>query len=272
MISSNCFGAAAGAAVVIVRTGAEPTGDCDRFEIHFIQPLGRECLGEYFIIFHLVSTLYLLPDIYREFRYLRLVIKIQYNKSIKTQIISAFFITLVSGHSKKGSMPMGYRKIVISAVAFAALLGVFSSTPVSYLVNTGYAESGVGKDVFKVVVSMFGVTKETGGVVGIVTADGNSRVRSFDVSAIKLPSANDSSTSNDNVLEFVAAFPTVVVNSGDPYRACVLTLNDMHQYCKEGHNSPAKRPEFVDISMDKHIKILDSGKQSKSKDVLPQTN
>ena len=25
----------------------------------------------------------------------------------------------------------------------------------------------------------------------------------------------------------------------------------MHQYCEEGSNSPAKRPEFVDISLDK---------------------
>ena len=35
------------------------------------------------------------------------------------------------------------------------------------------------------------------------------------------------------------------------YRACVLTLNTMDKYCEEGNNSPAKRPEFVDISMDK---------------------
>ena len=25
----------------------------------------------------------------------------------------------------------------------------------------------------------------------------------------------------------------------------------MHQYCEEGSNSPAKRPEFVDITLDK---------------------
>jgi hypothetical protein len=40
----------------------------------------------------------------------------------------------------------------------------------------------------------------------------------------------------------------------------------MHQYCEEGANSPAKRPEFVDISLDKALKIPDSGKKNKLKD------
>jgi hypothetical protein len=32
----------------------------------------------------------------------------------------------------------------------------------------------------------------------------------------------------------------------------------MHKYCKEGSNSPAKRPEFVDISLDKDLKLTGS--------------
>ena len=33
----------------------------------------------------------------------------------------------------------------------------------------------------------------------------------------------------------------------------------MHQYCEEGSNFPAKRPEFVDISLDK-VKKSDTAK------------
>ena len=47
-------------------------------------------------------------------------------------------------------------KIIILSVAFAAVLIVFDYAPVSYLVNNAHAETGIGKDIFKVVVSVFG--------------------------------------------------------------------------------------------------------------------
>jgi len=56
------------------------------------------------------------------------------------------------------------------------------------------------------------------------------------------------------------------VNVGDQYRACVLTLNTMDKYCEEGNNSPAKRPEFVDISMDKAPNSDSVEKKSKVKE------
>jgi hypothetical protein len=148
---------------------------------------------------------------------------------------------------------------------FGALIAVLDSTAVSSLANIARAETGIGKDVFKVIVSIFGATKETGDFVATATVNGNSKVRAFDVESSRLP-ANSLNATNDDTVEFVAAFPNVVVNPGDTYRACVLTLNSMHQYCEEGSNSPAKRPEFVDISLDKDIKTPDSVKKSKSKD------
>ena len=56
------------------------------------------------------------------------------------------------------------------------------------------------------------------------------------------------------------------VNVGDQYMACVLTLNTMDKYCEERNNSPAKRPEFVDISMDKAPKSDSDEEKSKVKD------
>ena len=76
---------------------------------------------------------------------------------------------------------------------------------------------------------------------------------------------NTTATQNENVVEFVATFPKVAVNTGDVYRSCVITPNTMHQYCEEGSNSPAKRPEFVDITLDK-VKKTDTEK-IKLKDV-----
>jgi hypothetical protein len=33
------------------------------------------------------------------------------------------------------------------------------------------------------------------------------------------------------------------------YRACVLTTKDLELICSTGNNSPANRPEFVDLSL-----------------------
>ena len=163
-------------------------------------------------------------------------------------------------------MSAPYRKIVIPTVAFAALLAVFDYAPVSYLVNNANAETGIGKDVFKVVVSVFGANKEIGDILALVTVNENSKAKLFNLHSMSLVANNTNSTNsiqNENVVEFVATFPKVAVNTGDLYRSCVITPNTMHQYCEEGSNSPAKRPEFVDISLDK-VKKSDSEKKDAS--------
>ena len=158
-----------------------------------------------------------------------------------------------------------YRKIVIPAVAFAALLAVFDYAPVSHLVNSAHAETGIGKDVFKVVVSVFGANKDIGDILTLVTVNDNSKAKLFDLHSMSPVAINANATQNDNVVEFVATFPKVAVNTEDSYRSCVINPNTMHQYCEEGSNSPAKRPEFVDITLDK-VKKSDAAK-IKLKDV-----
>ena len=58
--------------------------------------------------------------------------------------------------------------------------------------------------------------------------------------------------SSSHLLEYVATFPNVTVNAGDEYKACVLTTKDLSSdglICNTGQNSPANRPEFVDMSL-----------------------
>lgn len=155
-----------------------------------------------------------------------------------------------------------YHRMIKSAVIFAVLLAIFYYATIPFLVNNGFAETGVGKDIFKIVVSIFGITKETGDIVAIVNVDGNSRVKTFDLNPTN-PSTY--SSINGDVLKFVATFPNVVVESGEIYRVCVVKLNDMHQYCQEHKNSSAKGSEVVDIVLDKKIKRADIEKMNKVK-------
>lgn len=63
--------------------------------------------------------------------------------------------------------------------------------------------------------------------------------------------SNSSSDPNEQggLIEYVATFPNVTVNAGDGYKACALPLKTLKIICIEGNNSPAKRPEFVDLSL-----------------------
>lgn len=62
----------------------------------------------------------------------------------------------------------------------------------------------------------------------IVTVNENSKAKLFDIHSMSPPPVNASTTQNENVIEFVATFPKVAVNTGDSYRSCVITPNTMH--------------------------------------------
>ena len=159
---------------------------------------------------------------------------------------------------KSNSVSVALLKTIITGLSLITLIAVFDYAPISYIINNAHAETGIGKDVFKVVVSVFGANKEIGDILALVTVNENSKAKLFDLHSTSPGGTNITSTQNDNIIEFVAAFPKVNVKPGDHYRSCVITPNTMHQYCKEGSNSPAKRPEFVDISLDKELKLAGS--------------
>jgi uncharacterized membrane protein YgcG len=72
-------------------------------------------------------------------------------------------------------------------------------------------------------------------------------VKFFDTSNIAV-----NATQTGGIVEYVATFPNVNVNVGDEYKACALLLKDLNKdnlICKTGLNSPAKRAEYIDLSL-----------------------
>lgn len=142
-----------------------------------------------------------------------------------------------------------------------AILGsIYLSALAVFLFSVGMteAETGIGSDIFKVVLTIIGADKaKTGDVVAIVTVNDHAKVKFFELKSpdlISNPSntsepSSSTETTDEKIIEYVATFPNVTVNSGDSYNACVLPLKSLKIVCSEGHNSPAKRPEFVDISL-----------------------
>jgi hypothetical protein len=104
-----------------------------------------------------------------------------------------------------------------------------------------HAETGQGDDVFRVIMTIFGVDRSRGDVVAIVTVNNGeaSKVRFLD----------SDTAARGGIIEYVATFPNVTVNAAEPYEACVLPVKTLEPICTTGNNSPASRPEFVDISL-----------------------
>jgi hypothetical protein len=134
----------------------------------------------------------------------------------------------------------------LAILGFLAILtSVITALPLNY---PAQAETGKGTDVFKVIMTIFGVDESIGDVVAIVTARNEAaKVKLFDASGPTVTQLNASE--GGGLIEYVATFPNVTVNPGDEYKACVATVKDLELICKIGNNSPAARPEFIDLSL-----------------------
>src|SRR5919108_4902721 len=136
-----------------------------------------------------------------------------------------------------------------SRSAILLLIGVILTTIALITTHPIQAETGKGDDIFKVITTIFGVDESKGDVITIVTVkDEQARVKLFDASGPSIVPLN-ASEGGGHLIEYVATFPNLTVNAGDEYKVCIATVKDLELICKSGNNSPAARPEFVDISL-----------------------
>jgi hypothetical protein len=123
---------------------------------------------------------------------------------------------------------------------------VTSLIVVIFLANTTMfgkvtAETGVGKDVFKVIVTLFDITNSTKDITTIVNVKDETKVKVFN--------AEDPESEVQDKVSYTITFPNLAVDDGEPYTVCTVSSEDFVLDCMEGQNSPLNRPEFVDISV-----------------------
>lgn len=119
----------------------------------------------------------------------------------------------------------------ILALVFSILVG--SITPSRVM-----AESGIGKDVFKIVVSLYGISNSTRDIITIANVG--------DQTKVKLHNAGN--VTSDKV-SYVFSFPGLTVEDGERYIVCTMSTENFNLKCEHGQNSPFSRPEFVDINV-----------------------
>jgi hypothetical protein len=143
-----------------------------------------------------------------------------------------------------------------------AILLLIGAILTSALITTRpiQGETGKGEDIFKVILTVFGADKSKGDIVAIVTINNGeaSRVKFLDTDKVLATTPSDPSTfaasttnlaASEGIIEYVATFPNVTVNAGDEYKVCALPVKTLELICTTGNNSPAHRPEFVDLSL-----------------------
>ena len=131
---------------------------------------------------------------------------------------------------------------VLGVILTSLIVSGITASPVQ-------AETGQGTDIFKVIMTIFGVDESNGDVIAIVTAkDEAARVKLFDALGPEVVPLN-ASEGGGHLIEYVATFPNLTINPGEGYKACISTVKELELICKTGNNSPASRPEFVDLSL-----------------------
>jgi hypothetical protein len=103
------------------------------------------------------------------------------------------------------------------------------------------AESGVGKDVFKVIVTLYGITNSTKDILTIINVG--------DETKVKLYSPENPTTEGSDKVSYTFAYPNMAVEDGQTYTVCTMSTDNFKLKCENGKNSPLDRPEFVDIKV-----------------------
>ena len=99
-------------------------------------------------------------------------------------------------------------------------------------------ESGIGKDAFKIVVSLYGITDSTKDIITIANAG--------DQTKVKLHPAGNSTADK---VSYVFSFPGLRVEDGERYNVCTMSIENFNLKSEHGQNSPFSRREVVDINV-----------------------
>jgi hypothetical protein len=127
-----------------------------------------------------------------------------------------------------------------------SLLVIVASTLDTNPEATGQTTAAKKKDIFKVLLTVDGIDHNSGDIVTVVSVNGESKVKLFDDTKTYIKSVN-ATDGTVGFIEYAATFPNATVKAGDEYKACALLVKDSNLMCQTGNNSPALRPESIDL-------------------------
>ena len=115
---------------------------------------------------------------------------------------------------------------------------VFSN---SDLIRMANAQTANTKDVFKVIVTLSGITSSTKDILILVNIN--------DQTKSKLFNAQDPQIKGADKVNYTITFPSSTIDKDDKFTVCIMSIKDFKLECDNANNSPLKKPEFVDINL-----------------------
>jgi hypothetical protein len=130
----------------------------------------------------------------------------------------------------------------------ASIIIMLITVSTTSIINTALAQPTTTRvePKFQVIVTLLGVDSTTGDVITFVNIGNVTKVH-YQNASVKLLASN--STDSGGVLEVPFKFSNITIPVGAQFKVCNIVVKDLDLVCKTGINSPAKRPEFVDLSL-----------------------
>jgi alpha-L-arabinofuranosidase len=128
--------------------------------------------------------------------------------------------------------------IKLSVVIILIIAIVFSN---SDLIRMANAQTANTKDVFKVIVTLSGITSSTKDILILVNIN--------DQTKSKLFNAQDPQIKGADKVNYTITFPSSTIDEDDKFTVCIMSIKDFKLECDNANNSPLKKPEFVDINL-----------------------
>lgn len=127
-------------------------------------------------------------------------------------------------------------KLTIVIILVVAI--VFSNSDLIRIANAQMANT---KDVFKIIVTLSGITSSTKDILILVNIK--------DQTKSKLFNAEDPQIKGANKVNYTITFPGSAIDEDGKYTVCIMSIKDFKLECDNANNSPLKKPEFVDINL-----------------------
>ena len=126
-----------------------------------------------------------------------------------------------------------------SIISISLIIGSFLGNAI--LLTSVNAQSTEPKDVFKVIVTLTGITSSTQDILIIVNVGDHTKSKLLNAENTKMEGANK--------VNYTLTFPGSFVDKGDKYTVCVMTVKNFKLQCDHANNSRQDRPELVDINL-----------------------
>ena len=142
--------------------------------------------------------------------------------------------------------------MIKSTVAMSLMVAVALAN--DSLLTTGNAQSTEPKDIFKVIVSLSGITSSTKDILILVNVKNRTKSELFN--------AENPQIEDINKVNYTITFPGSAIEVGDDIHF-IMSVKNFKLQCDDANNSPLNRPEFVDIN----FSTGDSDKEEKVKTI-----